>query len=71
MAKAVGGKILLPENNKMPPGLGKAGASTVVIVEIPASAVAAFEEKLRAAGTLERSQLPSGAARYRIEVVRQ
>lgn len=68
-AKSLGGRVVSPTGTA--PGLGKAGASTVVIVEIPASAVAAFEEKLRAGGTLERGTLPSGTVRYRIEVVRQ
>jgi len=68
-AKAVGGKLVSPAST--PPGLGKVGASTVVTVEIPAAGVANFEAALRDAGTLERGTLPSGAVRYRIEVVRQ
>ena len=68
-AQAAGGKLVSPSST--PPGLGKVGASTVVIVEIPASGVAAFEEKLRLGGTFERGSLPNGAVRYRIEVVRQ
>lgn len=68
-AKAAGGRVISPTST--PPGLGKVGASTVVIVEIPASGVTAFEDALRLGGTLERGTLPSGAVRYRIEVVRQ
>lgn len=70
-ARAAGGRLVSPTSAL--PGLGKAGASTVVIVEIPASVAPAFEEKLRASGTLERAgTLPAeGTVRYRIEVVRQ
>jgi hypothetical protein len=68
-AKAAGGRVVSPTS--APPGLGKAGASTVVTVEIPASGVAGFEEALRLGGTLERGALPAGAVRFRIEVVRQ
>lgn len=68
-AKAAGGKLVSPAST--PPGLGKMGASTVVIVEIPAAGVAGFEAALRAGGTFERGSLPGGAVRYRIEVVRQ
>lgn len=68
-AKAAGGRVISPANT--PPGLSKVGASTVVIVEIPASGVEGFEAALRLGGTLERGTLPSGAVRYRIEVVRQ
>lgn len=68
-AKAAGGRLVSPAST--PPGLGKAGASTVVIVEVPASGVAEFEDTLRASGTLERGTLPSGGIRFRVEVVRQ
>lgn len=70
-ARAAGGRLVSP--TATPPGLGKVGASTVVIVEVPASAAAAFEEKLRAGGTLERGgAIPAeGMVRYRLEVVRE
>ena len=72
-ARAAGGRIVSPAAGDRPPALARSGASTVVIVDLPVSAVPAFEEKLKASGSFEVStDLPSsGRVRLRVEVVRK
>lgn len=55
-----------------PPSLGRAGASTVVIVEIPADELDGFRTFLEDFGTLEILGTPSGSRlRLRVEVIRE
>ena len=55
-----------------PPSLGRAGATTVVIVEIPGGAYEGFVAKLKDKGTFVLSaDAPARRARIRIEVERR
>lgn len=67
-ARAAGGTVV----SGAPPSLAKSGASTVVILDMPAGSWTAFAEKLAGKGDLEiQGEAPARRTRVRIEVVKR
>ncbi len=67
-ARAAGGTVV----SGAPPSLAKSGASTVVILDMPAGSWTAFAEKLAGRGDLEiQGDAPARRTRVRIEVVKR